>query len=173
MHCLECLTTKDLVARRWMCRKCYNLKAKLKARKDAEDTKAGIINLGSKQCSGCRCQIKQGLTYCPACTSCAGSYTKNGKLHYNQISIDDKIDIIEFVRRIKLKRFMVDLIEICWIIEYYQMTHKLIYKYDTKSSGSQVQEMWLDLLIWVDKQMNPKNTYKPINRLDEYKRLSK
>lgn len=173
--CLKCESICEMTRGRKICRICYNMEARLKARENRSNKSQKVYKSEAKekQCAGCRCMIFTQYAYCGPCSTISTSRSKNGMAHYNYIEPKVIKEIFEFIRRIKLRGLMVDFLDMIWIIEYYQVTHKLIYKYDNKSSAQQIKEMWLDLLIWQEKQIDPKAAYHKRSRYDEYKRLSK
>ena len=178
-ECNKCGSTRVLIDKPY-CRQCYNDYMRQKQRMYAQRKKeknAGLPpkpkEIKDRQCAGCRIDITSVTSYCTKCATARQSKNNNGWAQYNQVSWQQRREILEFIRRIRLKNYMVGLYEIVWIIEYFQVISKLIYSYDTKRTGEQIKEMWLDLLIWEEKQINPKATYYRRTRADEYKRLSK
>lgn len=177
-ECKNC-GNKSVIFDKPYCKPCYNAYMREKQKEYAQRKKEKNAGQPTKpkeikdrQCAGCRCDITSAGSYCLDCGSARRSKNNNGWAQYNDITWQQRKEILEFIRRIRLKKFMVSLYEIIWIIEYFQVISKLIYSYDTKSTGQQIKEMWLDLLIWEEKQKNPKATYYRRTRADEYKRLT-
>jgi hypothetical protein len=129
------------------------------------------IDSAEKQCPGCRELNTRSYFLCKKCGAAHASARKNGFAHYNKIERSETKKIIKFVDQIILRRGLCTAEDIWQIIDYYQVTHKLIYKYDKCVPNIQIWNLWLDLMIWSVKQKGIKLPFKEMSRDEIYKIL--
>lgn len=144
-HCLIC-GSKDTAKYRWLC-KAHLAEYSLKKMNERAVKYAAEGHI----CPGCREFCHATRTYCDDCQRKVGKF--------NKVDEDLELEILEFVRRIPLKKFMVSFIEINQILYYFELLCPFEHLYDTEPMGKQVFKMYKYLVKW-SKQMLKKPTYK-------------
>lgn len=129
------------------------------------------VPLDEKQCPGCRQSNPTKYSWCHKCAAAYAASRNNGYAQYNEVDKKERREIIKFVDEIVRRRGFCTMADISNIIEYYQVTHKLIYKYNEYTTARQIWNFWLDLMIWCHKQKGKKVAFNEMRREDAYKIL--
>lgn len=129
------------------------------------------IPLEEKNCPGCGEPNPKIASYCNACQSAAQSIRFNSYNHYNDITHTLRKEVMAFVERIKKQRGFITTVDYFYIVHYYQLTHKMILKYDHYTPERQVLYFFIDLLIWNYKQKGKNMTFNKMSKPDIYKTL--
>ena len=141
-----------LKPRNRVCHSCYNNKMKIRAKRLRDEGVIYVRELKIKNCMDCGVEIYSRSSYCNKCSNRRVDLGKNGYQYYNKIDDKLKLVIMEFVDRLRRIKW-VDNIEIMLIVHYWLAVHKLPPHYwDKRQNADQIKEMFLDLLIWCEKQ---------------------
>lgn len=131
------------------------------------------IPIDEKICPGCGELNPRTSSYCLKCMSAVQSVRLNGWAHYNDIEHYERKEVMKFVDKIRNQNGFLTFLDMFLVIHYYQLTHKLVLKYNHYTTERQIWFFFIDLLIWSSKQKGQNMTFNKMRRQDIYKILMK